>query len=69
MEGAAGRHAIRTSLAQLFGDWKCTATVLEFLATAEVGMRGRSAGEERIYKEDGRVRAGKGRARTKEDRA
>jgi hypothetical protein len=41
MEGAAGRHATRTSMAQLFGDEKYTASILEFLATTEMGMRGR----------------------------
>jgi hypothetical protein len=28
-------------MAQLFGDERCTAAILEFLATTEVGMRGR----------------------------
>jgi hypothetical protein len=28
-------------MAQLFGDERCTAAILEFLATTEVGVRGR----------------------------
>jgi hypothetical protein len=30
-------------MAQLFGDERCTAAILEFLATTEVGLRGRKA--------------------------
>jgi phosphopantothenoylcysteine synthetase/decarboxylase len=30
-------------MAQFFGDERCTAAILEFLATTEVGLRGRKA--------------------------
>jgi hypothetical protein len=30
-----------TSMTQLFGDERCTAAILEFLGTTEVGARGR----------------------------
>jgi hypothetical protein len=33
------RTARNTSMAQLFGDERCTAAILEFLATTEVGVR------------------------------
>jgi hypothetical protein len=35
------RTARNTSMAQRLGDEKCTTAILEFLATTEVGMRGR----------------------------
>jgi hypothetical protein len=35
--------ARNTSMAQLFGDERCTAAILEFLATTEAGLRGRKA--------------------------
>jgi ribonuclease HI len=35
------RTARNTSMAQLFGDERCTAAILEFLATTKVGVRGR----------------------------
>jgi hypothetical protein len=35
-----------TSMAQLFGDERCTAAILEFLATTEVGLRGRLRADE-----------------------
>jgi hypothetical protein len=37
-----GKRTVRnTSIAQLIGDERCTAAILEFLQTTEVGMRGR----------------------------
>jgi hypothetical protein len=38
-------------MAQLFGDERCTAAILEFLATTKVGVRGR-AGRPRAGVED-----------------
>jgi hypothetical protein len=38
---ATGRKRTNTSMTQLFGDERCTAAILEFLATTEVGVRGR----------------------------
>jgi hypothetical protein len=37
------RTARNTSMAQLFGDERCTAAILEFLATTKVGVRGQVA--------------------------
>jgi ribonuclease HI len=37
------RTARNTSMAQLFGDARCTAAILEFLETTEVGVRGQVA--------------------------
>jgi hypothetical protein len=39
------RTARNTSMTQLFGDERCTAAILEFLGTTEVGLRGRCRGE------------------------
>jgi hypothetical protein len=44
-------------MAQLFGDERCTAAILEFLATMEVGLRGR-------LREDDPGRRGRGRGRS-----
>jgi hypothetical protein len=38
---ATGRKRTNTSMTQLFGDERCTAAILEFLGTTEVGVRGR----------------------------
>jgi hypothetical protein len=38
---ATGRKRTNTSMTQLFGDERCTAAILEFLGTTEVGARGR----------------------------
>jgi hypothetical protein len=38
---ATGRKRTNTSMTQLFGDERCTAAILEFLGTKEVGVRGR----------------------------
>jgi hypothetical protein len=45
------RTARNTSMAQRFGDEKCTTAILEFLATTEVGMRGRHR-TDRMEEED-----------------
>jgi hypothetical protein len=49
-----GRKRTNTSMTQLFEDERCTAAILEFLATTEVGVRGRRRlmGEE-DYGEEG----------------
>jgi hypothetical protein len=51
---ATGRKRTNTSMTQLFGDERCTTAILEFLATTEVGVRGRRRlmGEE-DYGEEG----------------
>jgi hypothetical protein len=42
--GREGKRTARnTSMAQLFGDERCTAAILELLATTEVGVRGQVA--------------------------
>jgi hypothetical protein len=38
---ATGRKRTNTTMTKLFGDERCTAAILEFLATTEVGVRGR----------------------------
>jgi hypothetical protein len=38
---ATARKRTNTSMTQLFGDERCTAAILEFLATTEIGVRGR----------------------------
>jgi hypothetical protein len=50
------RTTRNTSMAQLFGDERCTSAILEFLGTTEVGLRGgrRLAGGE----DDGEERPG-----------
>jgi hypothetical protein len=51
------RTARNTSMAQLFGDERCTAAILDFLRTTDVGVR-RGGTERRLemgedYEEDG----------------
>jgi hypothetical protein len=46
-KATGGKRASRnTSMAQLFGDERCTAAILEFLATTKVGLSGRRFREE-----------------------
>jgi ribonuclease HI len=46
------RTARNTSMAQLFGDERCTAAILDFLRTTDVGVR-RGGTERRLDEEDG----------------
>jgi hypothetical protein len=48
------RRARNTSMVLLFGDERCTAAILEFLATTAVGLRGGRAWQLEGDEEDGR---------------
>jgi hypothetical protein len=55
---ATGRKRPNTSRAQIFGDERCTAAILEFLATTEVGVTGRQARQMASDEHDGGERTG-----------
>jgi hypothetical protein len=47
------RTARNTSMAQLFGDVRCTAAILDFLRTTDVGVRGGKERRLEVGEDDG----------------